>query len=84
METCLGIEIEMKPYLVKRLKTLAIKKSEKIGKNVSWQDIFNQMYDHTIKNYVDDVIEDQLIENLDLIKEKSEDSVWKEFCDGSY
>lgn len=72
METCLGIEIEMKPYLIKRLKTLAINKSEKTGRNVTWQDIFNKVYNHAIKNHVDDVIENQLIENLDFIAEKSE------------
>lgn len=78
METCLGIEIEMKPYLIKKLRTLAINKSEITGKNVVWQDIFNNIYNNAIKHSVEDVIEDQLIENLDLIEEKSIEEKSKE------
>lgn len=69
METYLSIEI--KPYLIEKLKTLAVNKSKIIGKNVSWEDIFNQIYNHAIKQSVNDMVEDQLIENIDLVEEKS-------------
>ena len=84
METCLGIEIEMKPYLIKKLRTLAINKSEITGKNVVWQDIFNNIYNNAIKHSVEDVIEDQLIENLDLVEEKSKDNSLCNSCDVIY
>ena len=75
METYLSIEI--KPYLIEKLKTLAVNKSKIIGKNVSWEDIFNQIYNHAIKQSVNDMVEDQLIENIDLVEEKSK--IYKDF-----
>lgn len=67
-ENIISVNVQLPNYIVEKLKNLAINKSEKTGKNVVWQDIFNQIYDHVIKHYVDDVIEDQLLENLALIE----------------
>jgi uncharacterized protein YeeX (DUF496 family) len=69
METCLKVKINS--CLIERLEILAANKSKIIGKNVSWEDIFNQIYNHAIKQSVNDMIEDQLIENINLVEEKS-------------
>lgn len=84
-ENVVSVNIQLSNYMVERLKTFATNKSKKIGKDVVWQDIFNQIFNHPfVKDYLNDVIEDQLVENLDLVEEKSKDNSLCNSCDVIY